>query len=93
MIDTKNGFKVLVEKMFEESLGKSKLMNDLVNNVTVVASELTRIAQLLLAMNERIKKHEEAITLLLNIQNDKNKKDSVVDFTINTKQEPPTKPN
>jgi len=93
MIDAKNGFKFLVEKIFEESLEKSKLMKNLVNNVTTVASELARIAELLLAMNERITKHEQAITILLNIQNEKNKKDSTLDFTVNTKQEPPTKPN
>lgn len=93
MIDAKKGFKILAEKIFEESLGKSKLMNELVANVSVVASELARIAELLLAINERINKHEQAIALLLNIQNEKNKKDSVVDYTIKTKQEPPTKPN
>jgi hypothetical protein len=93
MIDPKISFKILIEKMFEESLGKSKLMNDLVGNVTVVASELARIAELLVSMNERIGKHEQAITVLLNIQNEKNKKENIVDFTINSKQEPPTKPN
>ena len=93
MNDAKGGFKFLMEKLFDESLENSKFMNKIVDNITIMASEFARMAELLVKFNERINQHEQAISLLLSIQNEKNKKDNIMDFSLGSKDEPPTKPN
>ena len=89
---SKNSFKTLLEKVFDESLESSKFMNKIINNVTLMATETKKIAELLMRMNDRINQHEKIILMLLDAQNEKDKKEKIVDYVMKPK-EGSSKPN
>lgn len=93
MNNTVGGFKSLMEKLFDDSLEKSKFMNKVIDNITIIASEFTRLTEIMVTINNRINQHEQAISLLLNVHNEKNKQDNIAEFMPKGKNEPPSKPN
>jgi|APGre2960657404_1045060.scaffolds.fasta_scaffold323677_2 hypothetical protein len=72
---TSNSFKSFLGKVFEDSLSSSEFMKKIIDNVTTVAAETKKIADLMLKMNERLNQHERVILTLLDLHNERERKE------------------
>ena len=88
----KSTFKSFLEKAFDESLESSTFMQKVVDSITIVANETKKVAELMLRINDRLNQHEKIILMLLDVQNEKQKKEQYVDHVSKSK-EGSSKPN
>ena len=82
-MNSKSVFRVMFDKFLEESLEDSSFAKKIISSTTLVALEMKKIAELALALNERINQHELILLKVLEFQ--KEKKDSGLDFSIKSK--------
>lgn len=92
---TSSSLKSFVGKMFEESLQASEFMSKIIDNVGKMAVETKKMADLLLKVNERLNQHERVILTLLDLHNERERKEKEknVDYTSVKSAEKPPKPN
>lgn len=87
--------KSIVNEVVENAVVRSQTIGALIKNVKVIADEMTRIFQLLIKVNERLNKHEEAILHLCESQSVKgtSEKDSIGAFDLPKPSKSSQKPN
>ena len=86
---SKRGLKDIINELFESSLTSSKFIQKIVQNITIVANESKKIADVLLTLNDKINYHEQLILKLINIQIENKDK---LDYNIKSKNDI-SKPN
>ena len=86
---SKRGLKDIINELFESSLTSSKFIQKIVQNITIVANESKKIADVLLTLNDKINYHEQLILKLINIQIENKDK---LDYDIKSKNDI-SKPN
>lgn len=87
--------KSIVNEVVENAVVGSQTIGALIKNVQVIAEEMTRIFQVLIKVNERLNKHEEAILQLSESQsvNRNSEKDSIGAFDLPKSSKSSQKPN
>jgi len=86
---SKRGLKDIINELFESSLISSKFIQKIVQNITIVANESKKIADVLLTLNDKINYHEQLILKLINMQIENKDK---LDYDIKSKNDI-SKPN
>lgn len=89
------GFKSFLGKVFEDSLSSSKFMKKIIDSVATIAAETKKIADLMLKMNERLNQHERVILTLLDLHNERERKEKEknADYANVKSKEKQEKPN
>lgn len=88
----KNGFKGWAESFIEKTIESSQHLKKIVDNITLIANETQKVAQAILALNNRINEHEQLILRLVELQKIKPKDPLEIDI-LPQKNKKPSKPN
>jgi len=70
MSQEKSGLKNIIDNFFENSLAASKYMKTMIHNISLVATETKKLADIILRMNDRLDRHEIAIADLYDLKSD-----------------------
>ena len=84
----KTGIKSIIDEVLENAVNSSSAVGLLLNSVKLLATEMKKVAENVMTINERLNEHEKAIELLCKLQDEKT---DFVDYAKTIK--PTTKPN
>lgn len=90
-----NSLKSCLVKIFEEYLQTSKLMIGIVTSTNIIVAETKKVVELMLKTNERLDQHERVLSTLLELYNEREKKEKekYISLIDTESKEKPQKPN
>lgn len=92
---TSNSLKSRLVKIFEEYLQTSRLMIGVVTSTNIIVAESKKVVELMLKTNERLDQHERVLSTLLELYNEREKKEKekYISLIDTGSKEKPQKPN